>query len=67
MDDFVHFTRVHYAHCKQYVPELERDVRDMFNPKKNAGLEFTDIQPFVAYRDGKVVGRIAGIINHHAN
>lgn len=67
MDDFVHFTRGHYAHCKQYVPDLERDVRDMFNPKRNAGLEFTDIQPFVAYRDGKPVGRIAGIINHHAN
>lgn len=67
MDDFVHFTRGHYAHCKQYVPDLEREVRDMFNPKRNAGLEFTDIQPFVAYRDGKPVGRIAGIINHHAN
>ena len=67
MDDFVRFTRGHYAHCKQYVPDLERDVRDMFNPKRNAGLEFSDIQPFVAYRDGKVVGRIAGIINHHAN
>ena len=67
MDDFVHFTRGHYAHCKQYVPDLEREVRDMFNPKRNAGLEFTDIQPFVAYRDVKPVGRIAGIINHHAN
>ena len=67
MVDFVRFTRGHYAHCKQYVPDLERDVRDMFNPKRNAGLEFSDIQPFVAYRDGKVVGRIAGIINHHAN
>jgi len=67
MDDFVHFTRGHYAHCRQYVPDLERDVRDAFNPKKNAGLEFSEVQPFVAYRDGKPVGRIAGIINHHAN
>lgn len=67
MDDFVHFTRGHYAHCKQYVPDLERDVRDTFNPKRNAGLEFSDIQPFIAYRNGKPVGRIAGIINHHAN
>ena len=67
MDDFVHFTRAHYRHCPQYVPDLERDVRDTFNPRKNAGLEFSDVQPFIAYRDGKAVGRIAGIINHHAN
>ena len=67
MDDFVHFTRGHYAHCKQYVPDLERDVRDTFNPQKNAGLEFSDVQPFMAYRNGKAVGRITGIINHHAN
>ena len=67
MDDFVRFTRTHYAHCRQYVPDLERDVRDTFNPQKNSGLEFSDVQPFVAYRDGKPVGRIAAIINHHAN
>ena len=67
MDDFVRFTRAHYAHCPQYVPDLESDVRDTFNPKKNAGLEFSEVQPFIAYRDGKPVGRIAGIINHHAN
>ena len=67
MDDFVRFTRTHYAGCVQYVPDLESDVRDTFNPKKNAGLEFSLVQPFIAYRDGKPVGRIAGIINHHAN
>lgn len=30
-------------------------------------LRFCDAQPFVAYRDGKVVGRVAAVINHHAN
>ena len=67
MDDFVHFTRTHYAHCAQYVPDLERDVRSTFDAKKNSGLEFSDVQPFIAYRDGRPVGRVAGIINHHAN
>ena len=67
MDDFVHFAGRHYAGCPQFVPDLERDVRDMFNPRRNAGLEFTDIQAFIAYRDGVPVGHIAGIINHHAN
>jgi GNAT superfamily N-acetyltransferase len=67
MDDFVRFAGSHYAGCPQYVPDLESDVRNTFDPRKNAGLEFTDIQAFVAYHDGKPVGRIAGIINHHAN
>jgi hypothetical protein len=40
----------------------------MFNPTKNAGLEFSDIQAFIAINDqGKLMGRIVGIINHHAN
>ncbi|MGM9733693.1 MAG: N-acetyltransferase, partial [Prevotella sp.] len=42
-------------------------VRDTFDPNKNSGLEFSDIQAFVAYNgEGKCVGRIAGIINHRA-
>lgn len=44
------------------------DIRNTFDPRKNAGLEFSEIQPFIAYNDeGKPVGRIAGIINHRAN
>lgn len=68
MDDFVKFADWLYAGCRYYVPDLEMDIRDTFDPRKNAGLEFSDIQPFIAYdEDGKVVGRIAGIINHRAN
>lgn len=68
MNDFVRFPEKLYAGCPYYVPDLEMDVRETFDPRKNAGLEFSDIQPFIAYNaDGKVVGRIAGIINHRAN
>ena len=68
MNDFVKFTGRLYAGCPYYVPDLEMDIRDTFNSHKNAGLEFSDIQPFLAYdEEGKTVGRIAGIINHHAN
>lgn len=68
MDDFVKFPGRLYAGCQYYVPDLEMDIRETFDPSKNAGLEFTDIQPFIAYNEeGKPVGRIAGIINHHAN
>jgi len=67
MDNFVSFPRHHYAHCSQYVPDMESDIRNMFDPEKDGGLEFTDLQGFVAYKDGKTVGRILGIINHKAN
>ena len=68
MDDFVKLTDRLYNGCPCYVPDLRMDIRATFDPKKNAGLEFTDIQPFIAYNEkGDAVGRIAGIINHHAN
>jgi len=68
MDDFVNLPNKLYATCPYYVPDLEMDVRNTFNPKKNAGLEFSDIQAFLAFNEqGKAVGRIAGIINHRAN
>lgn len=68
MDDFVRFPRQLYDGCPFYVPDLDIDVRDTFDPKKNTGLDFSDIQAFVAYgADGNTVGRVAGIINHRAN
>ena len=39
MDDFVKFTNWLYADCPYYVPDLEMDIRNTFNPRKNAGLE----------------------------
>lgn len=68
MNDFVKLAEKLYMDCPYYVPDLEMDVRDTFNPQKNAGLEFTDIQPFIAYNNKEEpVGRIAGIINRKAN
>ncbi len=68
MDDFVHLPRQLYAGNPYYVPDLESDIRETFDPQKNAALEFSDIQAFMAYDEaGTPVGRIAGIINHRAN
>lgn len=67
LDEFVQFPLSLYAGSKEYVPDMDDDVRNSFNPEKNHGLSFTQVQAFIAERDGKVVGRIAGIINTHAN
>ncbi len=68
MDDFVRLPHRLYKDCAQYVPDLDMDIRDNFNPRKNAGMEYCDLQPFVAYDEqGTCVGRVAGIINRRAN
>jgi len=67
MKDFIHVTDDIYSNCPQYVPDWEQDLVDFFAPKKNPGLEFSDVQAFVAYRNEVAVGRIVGIINHRAN
>lgn len=68
MAGFVDFANRLYANNPYYVPDLNMDIYETFDPKKNAGLEYSDIQPFLAYNaEGKVVGRVAGIINHRAN
>ena len=68
MDDFVHLPRRLYKGNPYYVPDLEQDVRQTFDVRRNAALEFSDIQAFVAYdQGGKPVGRIAAIVNHRAN
>jgi len=67
MDDFIRLPYRIYENCPQYVPDLEGEIRKLFNQEKNPAYEFSQIQPFVAYRDGACVGRIAGIINRKAN
>lgn len=67
-NDFIKFPIQLYADCPYYIPDIEIDIRNIFIPKKNPGLEFSELQPFVAYNNqGKLVGRIVGIINHKAN
>lgn len=67
LDEFVRFPMELYKDCPQYVPDMENDVRNSFNPEKNHGLSFTEVQAFIAQRDGNTVGRITGIINSSAN
>ena len=67
MKDFIHVVDRIYKDCQQYVPDLRSDIRGLFSLKTNPGLEFSDIQPFLAYRNGEPVGRVVGIVNRHAN
>jgi len=61
---FIDFPFRLYRGNKYYIPPVKKDVRDTFNERINPALEFCEAKYWLAYRSGKVVGRIAGIINH---
>ena len=67
MKQFVRFNWEMYKDCPYAVPDFLEDTLDTFNPKKNPALKFCDVACFLAWRDGKIVGRVAAIINHRAN
>ncbi len=50
-----------------YVPPLISDDVQTLSPSLNPAHDFCDQVLYMAYRDGKVVGRIAGIINRQVN
>ena len=66
--DFLKFPLALYKGNKYIVPPLLSDEADEFNPAKNGAFEFCECRRWVAYDEkGKVVGRIAGIINRAYN
>ena len=64
---FIRFNYEMYKDNPYSVPDLYDDMLNTFSPKKNAAFEFCEAEYFLAYRDGKLVGRVAAIINHRAN
>lgn len=64
---FIDFYYDLYRDCPQAVPYLYMAEEETLNPKKNPAFAFCEAAYFLATQDGKVVGRIAGIINQRAN
>lgn len=64
---FVKFGTDHYNDNPYFVPPLVLDDINTLSPSKNPAFEYCEAQSFMAYRDGKPVGRITGIINHNVN
>ncbi len=67
MKSFIRFNYELYKNNPYSVPDLFDDMVNTFNPKKNAAFEFCESDYFLAYKDNKLVGRVAAIINHRAN
>ena len=65
---FVHFPiDVIYRDNEYYVPPLVTDEVNTLRPDKNPAFDFCEAVYFLAYRNGEIVGRIAGIINKVVN
>ena len=64
---WVRFPNTMYKDNPYFVPFLENDEFDTFSKDKNPAYAFCETRLFLAYRDGKIVGRIAGLINHAYN
>lgn len=64
---WVRFPNRLYKDNDFFVPFLENDEFETFSKNKNPAYAFCETRLFLAYRDGKLVGRIAGLINHAYN
>ncbi len=60
---FVTFPWRVYRDDPHWVPPLIGDTKNLFDPDKNPFFEHGEVQPFLARRDGEIVGRIAAIRN----
>lgn len=67
VNSFVQFHYDLYEGCPQWVPPFKVDIKMMLNRKKHPFYEHSDADFFLAYRDGKIVGRIAALENKPFN
>jgi hypothetical protein len=64
---FVELPHRIYADCLQWVPPLDIDAYNQLNRKKHPFHEHSDVDFYLAVRDGRDVGRIAAIENKPFN
>ena len=65
---FIRFNYELYKDCPYAVPDFfGRHARHVQPAEKRQPYDFCDVDYFLALREGKIVGRVAAIINHKAN
>ena len=64
---FIQFQFDLYKNDPNWVPPFRNDVAMMMNRKKHPFYEYGEADFFLAYRAGRIVGRIAALINPHFN
>ena len=64
---FIRFNYELYKDNPYSVPDLYDDMLGTFDKNKNAAFAYCDADFFLAYKEGKLVGRVAALINKKAN
>lgn len=64
---FVKFPLELYKGCPYYVPNIYSDELSTLDPARNPMGKYCKTRKFLAYKDGKVAGRVIAIINEIAN
>ena len=64
---FIDFHYDLYEGNEYDVPNLFSDEMNTLSKDKNAAFDFCEAEYYLAYKDGKLAGRVAAIINHKAN
>ena len=64
---FIDFHYDLYEGNEYDVPNLFSDDMNTLSKDKNAAFDFCEAEYYLAYREGKIVGRVAAIINNKAN
>jgi len=67
LKQFVMFTIKMYSNHPYAAPPLLMDDMTVLSREKNPSFEVCDAACFMAFKDGKMVGRVAAIVNHRAN
>ena len=64
---FVLFGNELYKNNPYHIPVLVKDELETLDKDINPAFAFCEAVYYLAYKNGRIVGRIAGIINHRAN
>ena len=67
LERFIDFHYDLYKDNEYDVPTLFSDDLNTLSKDKNAAFDFCEAEYYMAFKDGRMVGRVAAIINHRAN
>ena len=67
LKQFIDFQYTLYRGNRYWVPPLRSDELKSLKKDKNPAFDFCDAHYWLAYKDGRIVGRVAGIINKKYN
>ncbi len=65
--EFIRFPERLFKGNPLFIPSLRSDEKDSLYPSRNPAYDYSSAKCWLARQDGKVVGRVAAIINNRSN